>query len=132
MKATMNWPFNQSQLSVEDPIAETYARWCFTHFSPRAVEVLRETIWFFYIKTDSWFNPSIAQLFAYHIEQMKSRMNEAIEKGELKAPPLGDRYKEKSLVIGAVICELVDRHLLDGSQVSKTKEILEHRFARTA
>ncbi|SMF39334.1 hypothetical protein SAMN02745866_02536 [Alteromonadaceae bacterium Bs31] len=132
MKQTINWPFEQTQLAVENPLAEEYARWCFSNFSPMAVEVLRETLWFFFIKKDSWLHPSIAQIFAYHIEQMQERINDAVRARALKAPLIESEFKNDAKVVGAVICELLDRGLLDGAHIFKTREIMAHRHTRTS
>ncbi|TVZ38065.1 hypothetical protein P886_2417 [Alteromonadaceae bacterium 2753L.S.0a.02] len=128
MQASISWPFNQTQIHLEDPETEAYARWCFEHFSPMAIEVLRETTWFFIIKSNSWLNPSIARIFGYHIEQMQARMHMAIEKGELRARiPPNLKNNEQAAVIGAAICEMLEYRALDGSKICNTYEVERHK-----
>lgn len=127
MKPSMNWPFPRVEILFDDPITEKCARWCFAHFSPGAVDILRETIWIFYIKHDTWLNPNIARLFAYHIEPMNVRMHEAMEKGELDVNTgLNLKVHDHAAVIGAFICEMLDKRQISGVHLYKSLEIHQH------
>jgi len=133
MKPSIKWPFPQTHIYIDDADTEAYARWFFKNFSPMAIEVLNETLWIFLVKSKTWLNPSIARLFGAHIEQMESRLHYAIARGELEAkmPPL-IKGENQAPIIGAVICELIQRGELDARHLYKTMDcqhLVEHDAA---
>lgn len=132
MIPSMNWPFPQIDSLFYDPETEKYARWFFTHFSSSAVEILRETIWIFYIKNNTWLNPSIARLFGFHIEQMQCLIQDAINRGALKVDTVRNvKERDYAAVIGAYMCEMLDKRQLTGTHLYKVVEI-HQRATRAA
>ncbi|WP_370980032.1 hypothetical protein [Agaribacterium sp. ZY112] len=121
------WPFNQSQIRVHDTHTEAYARWCFNQLSDSATKILRDTSWVFYIKNQSWLEPGLAQMFAYHLEPMIPRMHIAILRGKLEAElPRPGHVADQSKVIGAAICELIEKGKLNGSHLLDRVEASKH------
>ena len=120
MQVSYQWPFNQARISIADDNTETYARWCFTQLSDKAIHVLHDTVWIYYIKNNSWLHPGIAQIFAYHVEPMMPRLNIAILRGKLSAELLkADSVDDQACVIGAAICELLQRGSLSSGHILK-------------
>jgi len=132
MKASINWPFPQDQLQLDDPQTEEYARWCYAHFSPMAVEILRETSWIFLLKTNTWLNPSIARIFAYHVNQMQARIESAVENGAFYCEGKPSLKGNNAMVIGAAICEMLESGELRDDRFFKYHSLQERVHAKAS
>ncbi|WP_096086627.1 hypothetical protein [Agaribacterium haliotis] len=108
----------KSSISANNKELKNYARWCYAQLSDDALQVLRETLWVFYIKSNSWLHSGIVRIFAYHLEPMVPRMHIAILRGKLDAElPAPDDVEKQARVIATSICELLQKGELNSAQL---------------